>query len=89
VTDLTVDAATVGSFATAVAVYAKPVGAECVATGHALGSGQVQDALGNVTLVLSVLDQALADGVGALAREARSTGEAWIATDGGLSMRPV
>ncbi len=87
--DLTVDARVVESFAAAVAVHAHPVGTECVATGHALGSGVVQDALGNVTLVLSVLDQALADGAGALAREARATDEAWVATDGGLSMRPV
>jgi len=89
VPDLTVDAAALASFMAAVVAHANPVGAECVATGHVLGSGLVQDALGNVALVLTVLDQALADGADALARDARDTGEAWVAADRGLSTRPV
>ena len=87
--DLAVDVAAVTSFAAVVAVHASPVGAECFATGPGLGSGLVQAALGNTTLVLTLLDQALADGAGALAQEARKTGEAWVATDEGLSVRPV
>ncbi|MCM0639516.1 alpha-mannosidase [Cellulomonas wangsupingiae] len=87
--DLKVDDAGVASFAAAVDAHAGPVGAECTATGQALGSGAVQDALGNVSLVLTVLDQALAEGAGALARDARSSGQAWRSADSRLAMRAV
>ena len=87
--ELKVDDGAVASFSTAVAVHAGPLGAECVATAQVLGSGVVQDALGNVSLVLTVLDQALADGAHALARDARSSAHAWDATDSGVAMRAV
>ena len=88
-TDLKVGASDVADFAAALDQHAGPVGAECYATGQTLGSGMVQDALGNVSLVLTVLDQALATGAGALARDARSAGDAWSGADNRLSMRPV
>ena len=88
-TDLKVDAAGVASFAAALGAHAGPVGADCAAVGHALGSGVVRDALGDVGLVLTVLDQALADGAGALARDARAVGDTWASADAGLSVRPV
>ncbi|ADG76199.1 hypothetical protein Cfla_3320 [Cellulomonas flavigena DSM 20109] len=88
-TDLKVGAADVANFVAALDQHAGVVGAECYATGQMLGSGMVQDALGNVSLVLTVLDQALATGAGALARDARSTGNAWSGADSGMSMRPV
>lgn len=88
-TDLRVGAADVANFAAALDQHVGVVGAECYATGQTLGSGMVQDALGNVSLVMTVLDQALATGAGALAREARSSGDAWAAVDSGISMRPV
>lgn len=88
-TDLKVDTADVGSFAAALDQNAGVVGAECSATGQTLGSGMVQDALGNVSLVLTVLDQALASGASALARDARASGEVWSAADGKMAMRPV
>ncbi|UUI71535.1 alpha-mannosidase [Cellulomonas xiejunii] len=87
--DLMVDDAAVASFAAAVHAHAGLVGAECTATGQVLGSGVVQDALGNVSLVLTVLDQALAEGAGALARDARSSGQAWRSADTGIAMRAV
>lgn len=87
--DLTVDDAALTSFASRIGAHASVVGAECAAAGQALGSGLVQDALGNVSLVLTVLDRALADGAAALSRDARSTAEAWASTDTGLSMRAV
>ncbi|MCC2314155.1 alpha-mannosidase [Cellulomonas xiejunii] len=87
--DLRVDDVAVASFASAVQAHAGLVGAECTATGQALGSGLVQDALGNVSLVLTVLDQALAEGAGALARDARSSGQAWRSADAGIAMRAV
>ncbi|ADG76187.1 alpha-1,2-mannosidase [Cellulomonas flavigena DSM 20109] len=88
-TDLKVDVADVGNFAAVLDQQAGVVGAECHATGQALGAGMVQDALGNVSLVLTVLDQALATGAGALALDARSSGDAWSAADSRMSMRPV
>lgn len=88
-TDLQVTADAVAAFAGAVATHSAPVGAECTATSGVLGSGVVQDALGNVSLVLTVLDRALAGGAGALARDARSTGESWSSADAGIAMRPV
>ncbi|WP_291813217.1 hypothetical protein [Cellulomonas sp.] len=45
--------------------------------------------MGNVSLVLTVLDQALADGAGALARDARSSARAWESADVGIAMRAV
>ncbi|MBO3089410.1 alpha-mannosidase [Cellulomonas dongxiuzhuiae] len=87
--DLRVDDGAVASFAAAVGAHAGVAGAECTAAGHALGSGIVQDALGNVSLVLTVLDQALADGAGALAHDARSTELIWGSTDTGIAMRAV
>jgi len=89
VADLRVDDVTVVSFAAALEAQSGLVGAECVATGQMLGSGLVQDALGNVSLVLTVLDQALGEGAGALARDARSSVHAWDVADGGLAMRAV
>lgn len=88
-TDLKVGAADVANFGAALDQHTGVVGAECYATSHALGSGMVQDALGNVSLVLTVLDQALADGAGALARDARSSGDVWSAADRRMSMRAV
>ncbi|GIG41955.1 alpha-mannosidase [Cellulomonas phragmiteti] len=88
-TDLKVDSADVADFAASLDQHAGVVGAECYATGHTLGSGIVQDALGNVSLVLTVLDQALATGAGALARDSRASGDAWSAADRGMSMRAV
>lgn len=86
-TDLKVGAADVADFAAALDQHSGVVGAECFATGQTLGSGIVQDALGNVSVVLSVLDQALATGAGALARDARSSGDMWSAIDHRMSMR--
>ena len=86
-TDLNVDAADVAEFAAALDQHSCVVGAECYATGRALGSGIVQDALGNVSVVLSVLDQVLATGAGVLARDARSSGDMWSAIDHCMSMR--
>lgn len=88
-TDLQVGADALATFAGTIATHSAPVGAECTATSGVLGSGVVQDALGNVSLVLTVLDRALAGGAGALGRDARSTGESWSSTDAGLVMRPV
>lgn len=87
--DLKVDAASVAGFAAALDQHAGVIGAECYATGQTLGSGIVQDALGNVSLVLTVLDQTLAEGAGALARDARSSGDAWSSADQRMSMRAV
>src|SRR5690606_22337948 len=84
-TDLKVGAVDVANFAAALDQHAGVVGAECYATGQLLGSGMVQDALGNVSLVLTVLDQALAAGAGALARDARASGDAWSAADSRMS----
>lgn len=86
-TDLKVGAAEVAHFAAALEQHAGVVGAECYATGRTLGSGMVQDALGNVSVVLTVLDQALATGAAALARDARASGDTWSATDHRMSMR--
>lgn len=88
-TDLRVGAAEVASFAAALDQHSGPVGAECYATGQSLGSGRVQDALGNVSVVLTVLDEALAQGAGAVARDVRSSGDAWSETDRRISMRAV
>ena len=88
-TDLKVDAVNIAFFAAALDQHAAVVGAECSATGQMLGSGMVQDALGNVSLVLTVLDQALATGASALARDARASGDVWSAADGRMAMRPV
>ncbi|GIG41721.1 alpha-mannosidase [Cellulomonas phragmiteti] len=87
--DLKVDDVAVASFAAAVGAHTGPVGAECTATGQALGSGTVQDALGNVALVLTVLDRALADGAGALACDARATSQAWASTDSRMAVHAV
>ncbi|MBF0688420.1 MAG: alpha-mannosidase [Cellulomonas sp.] len=87
--DLRVDDGAVASFAAVVGAHAGVAGAECTAAGQTLGSGIVQDALGNVSLVLTVLDQALADGAGALARDARSSARAWESADVGIAMRAV
>ena len=87
--DLRVDSAAVRTFAAAVSAHTSLVGAECSASGQALGSGLVQDALGNVLLVLTVLDQALAEGAGALAGDARASGDVWVATDRGMAARAV
>lgn len=87
--DLVVDGAAVEQFASRLAAGAHPVGATCVATGHAVGSGVVQDALADVSLVLEILDAALADGSAALARDARVTAAAWDASDARLVMRAV
>lgn len=87
--DLRVDDAALGTFATTLAAHAGVVGAECVATGSALGSGVVQDALGNVSLVLTVLDRALAGGAEVLSRDARSTARTWESADAGMVVRPV
>ena len=84
--DLEVDRTVVATFASALASHAGPVGAECVDAAHALGSGVVRDALGNVALVLAVLDRASADGASALARDGRSAGDAWASVDRGLIM---
>lgn len=80
-TDLQVDAEAVATFAAAIDAQSGSVGAECTATAHVLGSGVVQDALGNVSLVLTVLDTALAGGAAALTRDARSAGDAWASAD--------
>lgn len=88
-TDLKVSAADVASFAAALDQHSGVVGAECYATGRTLGSGMVQDALGNVSVVLTVLDRALAEGAGAVARDVRSSGDAWSEADRRFSVRAV
>ncbi|MCC2319558.1 alpha-mannosidase [Cellulomonas xiejunii] len=60
--DLRVDAAAVAWFASAVQAHAGFVGAERAATRQALGSGIVQDALRNTSLVPTGLDLTLAEG---------------------------
>lgn len=87
--DLKVHAASVAGFAAALDQHVGVIGAECYATGQTFGSGIVQDALGNVSLVLSILDQTLADGAGALARDTRSSRDAWSSADQRMSMRAV
>lgn len=85
--ELKVDDAAVASFAAALRTHAGPVGAECVATGQTLGSGLVNDALGNVVLVLSVMDDALAGGAVTLADDAGAAGQSWSTLDASMSMR--
>lgn len=86
-TDVRVDSAVLDVFEAAMAARSGPVGAECVATAHALGSGLVQDALGNVSVVLTTLDLGLAQGSAALAREARAVERTWDAADRRLAPR--
>lgn len=85
--DVRVDGAVLGDFRSVVGRHTGPVGAECVATAHALGSGVVQDALGNVSVVLTTLDLGLAQGSAALAREARAVERTWDAADRRLAPR--
>ncbi|UZN03075.1 alpha-mannosidase [Cellulomonas sp. S1-8] len=85
--DLKVDRSAVEDFVLMTSESTTVVGAECVATAQVLGSGRVQDALGNVSLVLTVLDQALAGGASELARDARSSVEVWVTTDTGMAMQ--
>ncbi|MBD7917029.1 alpha-mannosidase [Cellulomonas sp. Sa3CUA2] len=87
--DLKVDVGAVASFVAAVESQAALVGAECVSTGRALGSGIVQDAVGTVSLVLTVLDQALAAGASDLALDARSSENTWARADSSIAMRPA
>lgn len=87
--DLKVDAVALTTFATALGAESGVVGAECSATDRALGSGVVQDALGNVSPVLTVLDRALADGASALALGARSARQSWASADASISMQAV
>lgn len=86
--DLRVEAETIAAFETKLAAYTGPVGGECVATGQVLGSGLVQDALGNVTVVLTTLDLALADGVTGLVGAARAVEQSWTVADHHLAARP-
>lgn len=87
--DLHVQADAVAGFAVAVDAHARPVDVECTATAHVLGSGVVQDALGNVSLVLTVLDRALAEGAVELQRDALSAVDYWDSTDVRLTVRPA
>ncbi len=87
--DLVVDEVGVSSFVAAVSAHASVVGAECSDLGSAVGSWTVADALGNVSVVLTVLDRTFADASAGVARDARMSGEAWRSTDSGMAMRPV
>lgn len=54
---------------------------------QALGSGLVNDTLGNVALVLTVLGSALVEGAATLADDAGAARHRWSTADAGMSTR--
>jgi len=82
--DLLVDESAVESFVSRTATAAGVVGAECAATGPVLGSWRVQDALGDVSVVLTVVDLACAESAGRIVADAGATVDAWRSVDSGL-----
>lgn len=87
--DLTVDEAAGAAFASAIGAHAAALGADCMDTGGALGSGVVRDALGNKSLVLTLLDRAMAAGAGALAHDARAAEGSWTSVDPSVAAKAV